>query len=314
MKTNHTYFFKTILFLLLIESALMGQHQLPKLVTPELQDSITSMLQNLNSQNLEMKNDSEIVEQELSPLRFGLVVGASAGIITVAHLQNYNSWWKGERSPFHLDNDENANLYADKFGHFLFSYVASDIMTQSFYWSGMKQQNAALLGGGIALAFQLYVEIEDAFHPNLGFSIGDGVADIAGAAIPFLRVQYPSLHSVTFKWSVIPSPRFRNGEFRSLIDDYESQYYWLSVNIKNALGKHAPDFLPSFLNIALGYGVKNLSSSKESELYLSLDIDFTKLPGEGGFISTLKRVLNYFHAPMPTLKISPSVVAYGIRF
>ncbi len=294
MKTNGRYNSIIFLFLLVLVCSLNAQQD----TSSPRPDSNTTIL------------------EKLSPWRFGLVCGVSAGIITVAHLQNYNSWWKGERTSFHLDHDENANLYADKFGHFYFSYLASDIMFRSFRWSGMNEHDAALLGGGLALAFQLYVEVEDAFHPNLGFSLGDGVADIAGAAIPFFRVQYPSLQSVTFKWSVIPSPRFRNGEFRSLIDDYESQYHWISVNIKDVLGESTPNFIPLFLNIALGYGVSNLSSeeTKQSELYLSLDIDFTKLPGEGAVLQSIKHLLNYFHAPMPAIRFTPSIVGYGLKF
>ncbi|MBI3189950.1 MAG: DUF2279 domain-containing protein [Ignavibacteriales bacterium] len=331
MKTNYTYFLKTILALVVIESALMAQQQLPNSITPKLQYSNNQILHNSDilklhhsihpffrqssTPSFQTTDDTSIVQSEISPFRFGLVVGASAGIITLAHLQNYNSWWKGERAPFHLDNDENANLYADKFGHFYFSYVASDIMSRSFHWSGMEEQDAAMLGGGLALAFQLYVEVEDAFHPNLGFSLGDGVADALGAALPALRLEYPSLNTLSLKWSAIPSPRFQRGDFRTIIDDYESQYYWLSVNIKDALGKSSPGFIPSFLNLALGYGVKNLSinENKESELYLSLDIDFTKLPGDGAFLHSIKHILNYFHAPMPTIRIAPSVIGYGLR-
>ncbi|MBI3195682.1 MAG: DUF2279 domain-containing protein [Ignavibacteriae bacterium] len=330
------YFFRAILCFSLCDSSLFAQpnptsYQSPLTTihytyntsysdnntTPQFQFSVNPEFyySNIPSTRFPMI-DSELVQKEISPFRFGLVIGASAGIITLAHLQNYNSWWKGERSPFHFDNDENASLYADKFGHFYFSFIASDIISRSFLWSGLHERNAALLGGGIALAFQLYVEVEDAFHPNLGFSPGDGVADAVGAAIPLLRYHIPSLSSVTIKWSAIPSPRYRGGEFRNIIDDYESQYYWLSFNIDDVLGKHSPDFIPSFLNIALGYGVKNLSPStnKEMEIYCGFDIDFTKLPGNGSFLKSLKHLLNYFHAPMPTLRITPDAVAYGVRF
>ncbi|TAK57248.1 MAG: DUF2279 domain-containing protein, partial [Bacteroidetes bacterium] len=196
------------------------------------------------------------------------------------------------------------------------TYVTSDMISRSLHWSGIEPHEAYLYGGGLALAFQLYVEVEDAFHPELGFSVGDAAADIAGAAFPALKQHYPLFKPVTIKWSAIPSVRYNRGEYRTLLDDYESQYYWLSVNIEDALGDACPTIIPSFLNLAVGYGVKNLDGQGNGtpELYLSLDCDFTRLPGEGSFLSALKHILNYIHCPAPTVRLSPEITFYGVRF
>lgn len=252
---------------------------------------------------------------EIHPVRLGIVIGGAVGIVTIAHVQNYNSWWKGTTSSFHFGDDGTKYLHADKLGHFMFTYVASDMMGHSFVWAGLQQRTAFLYGGGLALAFQTYVEIEDAFHDDLGFSTGDQIANTLGAAMPLLQHEVPFFSKLKFKWSAIPSLRFQRGRYRTIFDDYESQYYWISANVKEMCGISSP-FVPDFLNIAVGIGVKNLDfqGNGDRELYLALDVDMEKLPGEGAFLQTLKHALNYIHFPAPAIRFTPHVVMYGLRF
>jgi len=160
-----------------------------------------------------------------SPSRFTLVAGGTAGLITLAHLQNYNSWWKGKLGPFHLGEDGTKYLHADKFGHLYFTYITSDLVRRSLIWSGVQRENALWYGAGLALAFQLYVEVEDGFHPELGFSLGDATADITGAAFPLLQRCSPVIAAISIKWSANPSLKYKEGKYRTLIDDYESQVH-----------------------------------------------------------------------------------------
>ena len=255
-------------------------------------------------------------DSNVIPWRLGLVAGGTAGLIVTAHLQNYNSWWKGTRGPFHLSVDDSPTLGADKCGHFLFSYYAADIVGNSLDWSGIGRDRGLLYGGIVSIAFQLYVEVEDGFHPDLGFSVGDAVADGAGAILPLLQEKYHSFRAISPKWSINPSDRYKQHQYRSIIDDYESQYYWLSFNLHELLGESSPKFIPSFLNVALGYGVSDLDlhGNGNSEMYLALDIDFTKLPGDGDILKAVKHVLNFFHVPAPTIRLTPSIIVYGLRF
>ena len=105
-------------------------------------------------------------------------------------------------------------------------------------------------------------------------------------------------------------------EYRTILDDYESQYYWLSVNLQALLGESTATFVPTFLNVAIGYGVTNLDlkGGGDREFYLSLDLDVNRLPGSGGFLSAIKHVLNYIHLPAPAIRLTPSVITYGLRF
>lgn len=252
---------------------------------------------------------------KVQPWRVALVGGGYAAIVTTAHLQNYNSWWKGSRGAFHFADDTTRTLGADKLGHLYFAYLGSNLVGHALVWAGLDPSSALLYSGIGSFAFQLYVEIEDGFHPELGFSMGDFTADAIGAAYPWFQNRYPVLKNIRFKWNYIRSERFKQGNFRNVIDDYESQYYWLSVNLKELFPSVVPDFWPSFFGIGLGYGVKNLDRPEgEREFYLALDYDFTKLPGEESFLAAVKHALNYIHFPAPTIRISPSVITYGLRF
>jgi hypothetical protein len=252
----------------------------------------------------------------VNPARLAIVCAGTGALIVGAHLQNYDSWWKGSRGPFHLSVDDAYPLGADKCGHFLFSYYAADAVGRSFAWSGVEPERAMMYGGLAAFAFQTYVEVEDGFHPEIGFSLGDLAADAFGAVLPELQSRSSFLNAISPKWSANPSTRYGRHQYRTILDDYESQYYWLSFNLRALLGDSSATFIPSFLNIAVGYGVTNLDlkGNGDREMYLALDIDVNRLPGSGGFLSAIKHVFNYVHFPAPAIRLTPGVISYGLRF
>ncbi len=268
------------------------------------------------SQIEQERSRDSINSSHVSTWRLMLVGGAAATAVTIAHIQNYNSWWKGSLGPFHLSVDDAAPLDADKCGHFLFSYYVADILGHSLRWSGIDTGRAAVYGTAFAFALQLYVEIEDGFHPSIGFSIGDLTANALGSGYAWLQQRQTFFQGISPKWSASPSTRYQHHYYRTIFDDYESQNYWLSFNIKSLIGKQLPSFFPGFLNIAMGYGVTNLDlkGGGDREVYLSLDIDVNKLPGSGDFLASLKHALNYVHFPAPTIRLTPTIICYGLRF
>lgn len=264
-----------------------------------------------------VKNDAgDSVRSDIDQDRLALVLAGTAGIVAAAHLQNQNSWWKGDIGPFHLGEDGTPYLHQDKLGHFYFTYLSSDLIGRSFTWAGVERGNSLWYAGGIALAFQTYVEIEDGFHPELGFSAGDELANILGAGWPVAKSECGFLKNVIPKWSVLSSAAYRSGRYRSIIDDYESQYVWCSVNVKGLLADASPSFIPSFLNLAVGFGVKGIldADGAHREVYLGLDVDWDRLPGDGSLLAALKHALNYVHTPAPTIRLTPDAVVYGFRF
>ncbi|MEK7263589.1 MAG: DUF2279 domain-containing protein [Bacteroidota bacterium] len=252
---------------------------------------------------------------EMSKTKLAIVSGVSASFIVAGHIQNYDAWWKGKRSAFHFADDGVKYLHADKLGHNYFTFVMSDVVGNSFHWTGIEKSLALFYGGSIALLFQLYVEAEDGTHPDLGFSVGDGIADITGAYYPLLQNEFPYLKNFTFKYSIIDAGNVSKGKHKTVIDDYESQYFWCSAKIPYLIFP-SDNFLANFFNIAIGYSVKGIEGNKSnahSELYLAFDYDFEAIPIEGEFASVLKHIFNYVHFPSPMIRISPSVVTYGLR-
>jgi hypothetical protein len=132
----------------------------------------------------------------------------------------------------------------------------------------------------------------------------------------------PALQDINFKWSF--KPKWLKGKIQNtddLLDDYTNMTFWLSVNPEIVLPKSFTDkkYYPNFLAIALGWSIKNAShktgsANAESEWFLAFDIDIRKLPGKSDFMVKLKKILNFYHIPMPTVRFSPSGIWYGLYF
>ncbi len=263
--------------------------------------------------NFSNANDSS----KINPYRLSLVLGVTAGALTVAHFQQYSSWWKGELTSFHFKDDINQVLNADKFGHAYFSFVLSDLLGRSLHWAGVEKSRALLWGGISTLLFQTYVEIEDGFRPKLGFSVSDEISNIIGAITPYAKEKSQLLKFVSFKISMFPSEKFKSRAHRFIIDDYESLYFWLSFDISGILKIETlkPWFI-DFFDISIGYSVKKIDWNRggEREIFLALDYDFTKLPISTSFLRQIFYLLNYYHLPAPSIRIIPGLKFYWIKF
>lgn len=248
-----------------------------------------------------------------------IAVGAltGAGLIGGYALQR-NLWWKGERSPFHLDweHDWTYALGADKLGHFYFPYAVTNLYGQVFTWCGIDSTTSLWMAGGLGLAHQTFVEIRDGFSAEWGFSWGDFGANLLGAGYPIAQHYITPLRDFDFKVSYYPSEKFEAGAYKAIIDDYESTYHWLSADLHNILPANLRRYWPAWINVALGHSVKDLDlhGAGHHELYLSLDWNLEGLPGDGWFWNLLKRNLNLYHLPAPAVRIYPGVVWYGVKF
>lgn len=246
-----------------------------------------------------------------------IVCGATIGGFVYGHVLSTDLWWKGEPSPFHVDweHDWTYALGADKLGHAWFPYASSRLFAQAFEWSGYSSSTSQWIGSGIALAYQSYTEIRDGFSAAWGFSWGDMGANIVGAALPILQQEIPCLRKYTYKISYHPSARFRAGSNRSIIDDYESSYHWLSFDVARLLPEHWGAGWPRWLNIALGHSVKDLDDrgAGRHELWLSLDWNLERLPGDGWFWTMMKRTLNVYRFPAPAIRFVGGIAVFLIR-
>jgi hypothetical protein len=258
------------------------------------------------------QNDST----EVIPWRLYLVGGVTAGAFTFGHLFQENIWWKGERSGFHFNWHEDwvYALGGDKLGHIFFPYMVTTIYTDVFEWTGLTRKQSLYYAASLAFAYQTYVEIRDGFSAEWGFSWGDFGANVIGAAYPILQEHYPSLKNYNMKINFHASERFKQGSHAVIIDDYESTYHWLTVTTYNLLPDNWKQYYPSFVNFAIGHSVQNLDYNGKHELYLALDWNFEMLPGDFWLWKIIKRLANFYRFPSPAVRITPTVVWYGLRF
>jgi hypothetical protein len=109
-----------------------------------------------------------------------------------------------------------------------------------------------------------------------------------------------------------------------LFKEYNGQTIWLSVNIASFLKNRSKIFPPAWLNVAVGYGIENAFGAESntwedktgnqftapsrfrphSQFFLSLDIDFERIPTKHKWLKTVFGILNIFKVPFPTLEVN----------
>lgn len=116
--------------------------------------------------------------------KLAVVSGVTAGAFIYAYGIQNNMWWKGEQSSFHLNyhRDWTYALGSDKYGHFYFGYLISDVYSQVFSWCGFNNYNSKLYAALLTTGYQTFLEVRDGFSEKYGFSWGDFAANLAGAS------------------------------------------------------------------------------------------------------------------------------------
>jgi hypothetical protein len=251
--------------------------------------------------------------------RFAIVTGALGATITAIHLYQMNAWWKDERGPFHFVDDNTYALNVDKAGHFLGGAVCSYVAIRSLEWSGFSHTASVFTGGALGALFELYIEFEDGFATNWGFSPGDAYGDILGAAWTVGQETVPYMENFQPKFSYWPSKAMREGNTnRIAMDDYDGQTAWMGVHVYGLLPCAWRRYWPSWLGFAVGVSVRGVDGPQESKqrnILIALDYDLTKIiPTDTWLLSSLARWMNFVHLPAPAIRISPGYIAYGLYF
>lgn len=270
------------------------------------------------------KFSSDTISEKVDPFRtevnYPILAGLGLGYVGAAvylHIYQANAWWADDRTKFHFTNDWNYALAIDKVGHFYATNVLAHAFSGAFDASNVQAEQSAIYSAIAAFSFETLVEYEDGFGKDWGFSPGDFAADFAGALFYVGQYYYPFLKNFQPRFSYIPTEEFKSNPNKIIIDDYEGQKYWISMRVKNFLPKKAAEYWPGFINISAGMGVRNLDGGGggQREFYLALDIDAEELiPFDGPFWNFVKNSLNYFHFPMPGLRITPDAAFFGIVF
>ncbi len=113
--------------------------------------------------------------------------------------------------------------------------------------------------------------------------------------------------------------------FHVLLKDYNALTTWASVNVHSFLPNKNESKFPTWLNVAVGYGAGNIYGGFENkwetedgvvfeldpdrypryrQYYLSLDVDWTKIPTRHRWVKLSLRALNFLKVPAPALELN----------
>lgn len=268
---------------------------------------------------IETKTDTTKIEKKAIYKAVAFTGGYTAGSIYILS----NTWYKDkEKVPFHFYNDNRGYLQVDKFGHMFGGYVYSYIGYFGLLKLGATRKEALIFGSTLGFVLQFPIEIMDGIHEGFGFSWGDIAANTFGSALVFGQELLFNEQLIKYKFSYWESvySQNSNGYFgqttmNRLLNDYNGHTYWFSMPLNKFAGKNR---LPDWLNIAFGYGAngmygefENISSYNgvvipETERYrqylLSLDIDWTKIRTNSGFLKVLFKGMTFVKLPFPALE------------
>lgn len=239
----------------------------------------------------------------------GITLGIGIGV----HIYQANAWWQDQSSTFKIVNDWKYALWLDKMGHFFGTSLIAHGLSAGFEATNMDLEKSAIYGAIGAFAFEAFIEIEDGFGPQWGFSPGDFTADFLGALYTVGQYYYPTLKHIQPRVSYYPSKKYRDGEHKgNIIDDYAGQKYWLAFRMKELLPKSVSDYWPSFLMLSVGMGLRNWDGfgGGKQDVFIALDFDAETLPLHGPIWQFVKNTLNFIHFPMPGIRIAPDGAAF----
>lgn len=284
-----------------------------------LQDSLKIHPQ-FNKLKLKASDNKQLKDKyKISIWKTGIITGVTVGAGIWLHNYQRNAWWSGQRGKFHVQNDWDYAMSADKVGHIFDGAFIQGLYQGAFEWSGFKPKAAMWLGAAFSIAYMTDIEIEDGFATDWGFSPGDEGSNILGAFYPILQQTWEPLQEFNLKWSYYPSEDLRKGTKNgAFLDDYNGQTMWLSIGVHNFLPKSFQKYWPEFINIAIGYGVKNYKdyTNRYANYYLAFDFDWRKIiPGKSKFMLWLKNVLNHFRfLPAPGIRFNKHKTEFVVNY
>jgi hypothetical protein len=215
-------------------------------------------------------------------------------------------------SKFHFHNDNGTSLGMDKSAHIFASYHIGSYSSNMLNWSGVSEKNQLIYGAGMGFAFLTTVELIDGFSQHGGTSYGDIIANGVGTTL------YVSQELMWKEQRIIPKFSFKTADFICLspgqmksriTKEFDGQTFWLSVNMHSFFKDSK---IPKWLNLAVGYGVEGVNSKNNAvnqlgpyrQIYLSLDVDLTKIKTDSHFLKTVFYVFNSIKIPAPTVEYS----------
>ncbi len=312
------YFFVSVF--LFFHSFVFAQSPNSGSATDNLPPPITQSKPGISTANNNPKPTTfDIPPQDIDWAKVGIASGVLVASVTGLHILQYNSWWKNQRGPFHVEDDPDYEHNYDKYGHTFGAYYTSHFFQEAFTWSGMDSSQSTIIGGICGAMYEFYVEIEDGYARDWGFSPGDAKGDILGAGFFILRNRIDFLRNFQYKWFYYPSgekPYIKDQTLNPL-DDYGGQSYWLTADIHRMLPSEAKKYWPNWLNVTVGVSRLYIPSNstaidpfnqRKTAYYVGLDFDMEKIIPESsiGIINFIRRGLSYWRLPAPAYRIYPN--------
>ncbi len=258
-----------------------------------------------------------------------VILASSTGLFTIGSLAVLHQAWYNEYNTgkFHFFNDNKEWLQIDKAGHVYSTYQAGRLMMNAFEWAGYKKKQKIIIGASIGLVYMTAVEVMDGFSRGWGYSWGDQLANVFGTSMAISQEYFWNQQRIQLKFSFAKSglaqyhPALLGKSFSTqILKDYNAQTYWASVNPSTFIKKE--NTFPKWLNIALGYsaygmlgGFENkfvvkddkgnvLKIERHRRLYLSLDVDLTRIKTKSKLLKHIFSVVNILKFPAPAIELS----------
>jgi hypothetical protein len=282
-----------------------------------------------DNQRYTMSGGTPRLESDLQPVPTIAVGVGFTSLMVGLHIYQRNAWWPDDADPeFRVIDDSEYARGLDKLGHMYSTYIMSTLSADLMMACGLNHETSTWIGGAMGFGYTMYVEIEDGYAKDWGFSPTDAIANFVGASFYVAQNKVPFLQNFTPRWSYIPASwtgdATSNNRQKIVIDDYNSTTFWLACNVNNLLPEGARPYWPDWLMFSAGYGVRNydvVDANGEPvgvtrRFLFGLDYDWVKIlpPSDIGFVNYLRQALNYIRLPGPTLEVGDDGVKFGIFY
>ena len=265
---------------------------------------------------------------EIQPTNLAILGGVYVGAFVFLDVYQRNAWWKDQRGGFHFEEDWVSALQSDKAGHSYGGYIASYVMSEGLTASGFSWDAATLWGAVFGCAYQTYVEDNDGFARQWGFSPSDWYFDVLGPLFFLAQHHVEALQDITPKWEYVPSRWTGEPQIvrpSTFIDDYNSSTFFWSLNVYNILPGQVRKYWLPWLNIAVGYGADAVDANKDPNqppdqlsqrrYIIALDYDLVRLlPSGGPFWNWFRQSLDYIKLPSPAIEFSNGVTRFSLLY
>lgn len=259
------------------------------------------------------------------------LVGSLSGGFTVGSFMFLNKAWYSNyrREAFHFFDDWGEWMQTDKMGHMLSTYSGCRVAGDLWRWSGLDRKRAAWLATGSSMAYLSMVEVLDGFSEKWGFSPGDMLFNTAGAGLYLgqelgwgeqrlmVKLGYRGIrHDPSYRSRT--DALFGTTGAERFLKDYNAQTLWLSGNLRSFFPGSR---LPAWLNLALGHNARMMLGGRENRwtdasgstvdrrdveryrrIFLSLDVDLTRIPVRDRRLRTVLSLFNIVKIPAPAIE------------